>query len=114
MVNSSWFVRQRHKENTKVVKYICAIMVAFSFCILPMFVYGILYYFVWKWKVPCNMDQFGFTAHVVLFSNATFFLVINFVFNGRYRKGLKYVLNTLKFMSQRYRDKFKPRGVRVE
>ena len=114
MVNSSWFVRQRHKENTKVVKYICAIMVAFSFCILPMLVYGILYYFVWKWKVPCNMDQFGFAAHVVLFSNATFFLVINFVFNGRYRKGLKDVLNTLKFMSQRYRDKFKPRRVRVE
>ena len=64
--------------------------------------------------MPCNMDQFAFAAHVVLFSNATLFLVINSVFNGRYRKGLKDVLNTMKFMSQRYRDKFKPRGVSVE
>ena len=95
MVNSSWFVRQRHKENTKVVKYICAIMVAFSFCILLMFVYGILYFFVWKWQMPCNMEQFGFAAHFVLFSNAALPPVINFVFIGRCRKGLKDVLNIL-------------------
>ena len=93
--SSSGFLRQRHKENTKIFRYIFAIMIAFAICILPMFIYGILFYFVWKWKMPCNMEQFGFAAHFVLFSNAALTPVINFVFNGRYRKGLKDVLNTL-------------------
>ena len=55
--------------------------------------------------MPCNMDQFGFAAHVVLFSNATLFLVINFVFNGRYRKGLKDVLQC-DYANQGHPDKF--------
>ena len=47
--------------------------------------------------MPCNMEQFGIAAHFVLFSSAALTPVINFVFNGRYRKGLKDVLNPLNF-----------------
>ena len=91
----SSFYRQRHTENTRVFKYIFAIMVAFLFCVLPMYVYGILYFFIWKWKMPCNMEQFGFAAHFILFSNAAITPLINFAFNDRYRKGLKDILKQL-------------------
>ena len=92
---SSEFSRQRHNENTKIFRYIFAIMFSFTICILPVFIYGILFYFVWKWKMPCNMEQFGFAVHFVLFSNAALSPVLTFVFNGRYRKGLKDVLKAL-------------------
>ena len=41
------------------------------------------------------MEQFGFAVHFVLFSNAALTPVLTFVFNGRYRKGLKDVLKAL-------------------
>ena len=91
----SILLHKRHEENTKVIKNLCVIMVAFAFCILPLFVYGILYFFVWKWKMPCHMEQFGFAAHFVLFSNAAITPLIYFVFNVRYRKGLTDVLRKL-------------------
>lgn len=94
--STSSFYRQRHAENTRVFKYIFAIMAAFLFCVLPMYVYGILYFFIWKWKMPCNMEQFGFAAHFILFSNAAITPLINFAFNDRYRKGLKDILKQLK------------------
>ena len=86
---------KKQKENVKVIKNVSAIMIAFAFCVLPIFVYAILYLFVWKWKMPCNMDQFGFAAHFVLFSNAAITPIIYFVFNERYRKGLKDILKQL-------------------
>ena len=92
----SSFSCRRHKENVKVFKYICAIMIAFAFCILPINIYAILYIFVWKWKMPCRMEQLGFAVHLALFSNAAITPVINLVFNDKHRKGLKDILITLK------------------
>lgn len=97
---------KKQKENSKVIKNISAIMIAFAFCILPIFVYGILCVFVWKWKMPCNMDQFGFAAHFVLFSNAAITPIIYFVFNERYRKGLKDVLKQLQFRRRDTHEEF--------
>lgn len=91
-VSSTTSRRQRYKENTKVFKNICAIVVAFALCVLPTYIYAMLYYFVWKWKMPCNMKQFGFTVHFVLYSNAAISPVIFYVFNHRYREGLKDIL----------------------
>ena len=88
---------KRHEENIKVIKNLCAIMVAFALCVFPIFVYAILFYFVWKWKMPCLMEQLGFAAHFVLYSNAAITPVIYFIYNGRYRKGLKDVLRALFF-----------------
>ena len=97
LARPSSFSRRRHKENVKVFKYICAIMIAFAFCILPINIYAILYFFVWKWKMPCRMEQLGFAVHFALFSNAAITPVINLVFNNKHRKGLKDILITLKF-----------------
>ena len=96
LARSSSFSHRRHKENVKVFKYICAIMIAFVFCILPINIYGILFLFVWNWKMPCGMEQLGFAVHFTLFSNAAITPVINLVFNDRHRKGLKDILITLK------------------
>ena len=94
--------RQRYEENTKVFKNICAIMIAFAFCVVPEYIYAILFYFVWKWKMPCNMEQFGFAVHFVLYSNAAISPVILYVFNDRYRQGLKDILKQLT-RRQRYK-----------
>ena len=94
--SSSLSSRRRHDENIKVFKYICAIMVAFTVSILPINVYAILYFFVWKWKMPCRMEQLGFAVHFALFSNAAITPLIHFVFNNRHREGLKNILMTLK------------------
>ena len=64
-------------------------MVVFAFCYLPVCTYGMLYFFVWKWEMPCNMEQLGFAAIFILHCNAALTPLINFVFNDRYRKGLK-------------------------
>ena len=92
---SSPILCKRHKENTKVIKNVCAVMIAFAFCVLPMSVYGFLLVFVWKWEMPCNMEQFGFAVHFVLFSNAAVTPLIYFVFNEKYRKGVKDILRGL-------------------
>ncbi|XP_068738598.1 neuropeptide FF receptor 2-like [Montipora capricornis] len=86
-----------YKENVKVIANICAIIIAFALCVLPLFVYGMLFYFVWKWEMPCNMIQFGFDVHFVLFSNAAINPLIYFVFNDRYRRGLQQVLKQVQF-----------------
>ena len=86
-----------YKENVKVIANICAIIIAFALCVLPLFVYGMLFYFVWKWEMPCNMNQFGFAVHFVLFSNAAITPLIYFVFNDRYCRGLQQVLKKVQF-----------------
>ena len=89
--------RKRHEENVKVIKNICVIMVPFVFRVLPLYIYGILCLFVWKLKMPCNIEQLGFALHFVLFSNSAITPLIYFVFNGRYRKGLIDILRGLRF-----------------
>lgn len=84
--------RQRYEENIKVFKNICAIVIAFAFCVLPTYIFAMLYYFEWNWKMPCNMEQIGFAVHFVLYSNAALSPVIFYVFNARYREGLKDIL----------------------
>ena len=94
---SSPSLSRRHEENIKVFKYICAILIAFSFCFLPIYIYGFFFYFAWKWEMPCNMEQYGFAAHFALYSNAAITPLVNFVFNDRYRKGLKDICKTMNF-----------------
>ena len=91
----SYMLCKRHKENAKVIKNLCAVMFVFASCVLPLSIYGILYYFVWKWKMSSNMEKFGYAAHFILFSNDAITPVIYFVFNDRYRKGLKDILRGL-------------------
>ena len=98
--SSSSSTNQRYKENTKVFKNIFTIWVAFVVCVIPALIYGILFYFVWKWKMPCNMEQLGFAVHFLLYSNAAVTPVVIFMFNDRYRQGLKNFLRPLFFWQQ--------------
>lgn len=41
---SSTFARQRQAENIKVLKNICIIVLAFACCVLPTYIYGILFF----------------------------------------------------------------------
>ena len=89
--------RKRNEGNVKAMKNICTIMVAFVFCVLPLYIYGTLCFFVWKLKMPRNIEQLGFAVHFVLFSNSAITPLIYFVFNDRYRKGLIDILRGLRF-----------------
>ena len=94
---SSHHLQRKQVENVKVLKNISAIVVAFACCVLPIYIYGMLFYFVWKWKLPCYMDQFGFFAHFALYSNAAISPVICLICIASYRQELKNVLKLLKF-----------------
>ena len=93
---SSHHLQRKQVENVKVLKNISAIVVAFACCVLPIYIYGMLFYFVWKWKLPCYMDQFGFFAHFALYSNAAISPVICLICIASYRQELKNVLKLLK------------------
>ena len=87
-------------ENIKAFKNICAIVIAFACCVLPLYIFAILFYFVWKWKLPCNMIQVSFVAHFALYSNAAISPVISLVRFDRYRQGLKGIFKTLHIWHQ--------------
>lgn len=90
---SSYMMSGRLREDKKVVRIIIAILVAFIVCIMPINIYAILFYFVWDWKMPCGMENFGFSAFFILYSNASINPCIYFILNDKYRQGL---LNILK------------------
>ena len=90
---SRYMMSERSRENKKVVRMIIAILVAFIVCVMPINVYAILFYFVWDWKIPCGMENFGFSAFFILYSNASINPCIYFTLNDKYRQGL---LTTLK------------------
>ena len=92
--------RQRHKENSKIVKKIVAIVVLFLLCITPITIVGILYYFVWDWKMPCRMENLIITTKFIFYSNAALNPCVYFLLNERYRKGLDRILTSLRSSSR--------------
>ena len=92
---------KRLREDTKVVRNIMAVLIAFLVCTIPINVYGILFYFVWDWKMPCGMENFGFAAHFILYSNASVNPWIYFVLNDKYRHCLVNILMILHIVRKR-------------
>lgn len=82
---------RRWKEDAKVVKNVIAILIVFITCIVPINVYAILFYFTWKWKIPCNVENYGFAAHFIFYSNASLNPCIYFIFNDKFRRGLLHI-----------------------
>lgn len=85
---SSYMTSGRLREDAKVTRNIIAIVFAFVACVVPINVYGILFYSVWDWKIPCGMETFGFVANFILYSNASVNPCIYFALNDKYRRGL--------------------------
>ena len=99
---SNFVTSQRLKEDTKVVRNILAILIAFMVCIIPINVFAILLYFVWDWKLPCGMEGFVFAVYFILYLNASVNPCIYFTFNEKYRQTL---LNILKALIRRSKPK---------
>ena len=89
---SRYMMSERLREDKKVIRMIIAILVAFIVCVMPINVYAILFYFVWDWKIPCGMENFGFCAFFILYSNASINPCIYFTLNDKYRQGLVNIL----------------------
>lgn len=79
-------------ENNRVFKNVCTIMIAFACCVLPINIFAILFYFVWKWEPPCNIILFGVFSKLALYSNSAISPIISLVRFNRYRQGLKDIL----------------------
>ena len=93
---SNFVTSRRSREDTKVVRIIIAILIAFIVCLIPINVYAILIFFVWDpGKFPCGIDNAGFAVHFILYSNASVNPCIYFILNDKYRKGLLSILRLL-------------------
>ena len=91
-------LRKRLKEDVKVVRNIIAILVVFVACMTPISIYGMLVIFVWDKKVPCGIENYGFAAHFILYTNASVNPWIYFVLNDKYRRCFGNILRKLRIV----------------
>ena len=98
---SRYMMSGRLREDKKVVRLIIAILVAFIVCVMPVNIYAILFYFVWDWKMPCGMENFGFSAFFILYSNASINPCIYFTLNDKYRQGFLNILKAFPFVRKK-------------
>lgn len=91
---------RRIKEDRKVVNNIAAIVIAFMVSSIPINVIGVLFYFVWDWKIPCGAENFAFAAHIIFYSNPSVNPCIYFVLNDKYRHGLVRLFKTMVFIKK--------------
>jgi len=83
------------EDAAKVLKNVIAILIVFITCIAPLNVYAILFFFTWKYKIPCNAENFGFAAHFIFYSNASLNPRVYFIFNDKFRQGLLDIFGAL-------------------
>ena len=81
--------RQREKEDAAIVKRILIIVFLFLFCISPITVSALLFYFVWDWHLPCGMIKLFSAAKFIFYSNVSLNPCVYIVLSERYRQGLK-------------------------
>ena len=86
--------RQRQREDAAIVKKILIIVFLFLFCVTPITVSALLYYFVWDWHLACGMDKL-FSAKFIFYSNASLNPCVYILLSERYRHGLKDLANRL-------------------
>ncbi|XP_078370455.1 neuropeptide Y receptor type 6-like [Oculina patagonica] len=98
---SSCVTSRRLREDTKVVRIIIAILITFIVCVIPINVFGILFYFVWDWTMPCGIENIVFAAHFILYSNASANPCIYFTLNEKYRRGLMDILKEFHIVRNR-------------
>ena len=99
---SSFVTPRRLREDSKVVRIIIAILIAFIICIVPINIYAILLFFVWSPReVPCGIENVDFAVHFILYLNALVNPLIYFTLNDKYRKGLMNVLKVFHIVRRR-------------
>ena len=93
---SSSLLKNRQKENIKIVKTVLAIVLLFVISVLPVDIVGFLFFFVWYKKIPCGMDHLSFAAKFIFYSNASLNPYVYFLLNDRYRQGLRDIFKKAK------------------
>ena len=87
--------RNRDEQLRKIVRMSLAIIMAFVVCMIPMLVFIFILIFLWNWEVPpiCVFHTvIPFMATFMLHSWSAVNPCICFVFNRKYRNGLKHML----------------------
>ena len=95
---------QRRREDGAVMKKILCIVFLFIFCIAPITIAALLFYFVWDWHIPCGMDKLFQAAKFIFYSNASLNPCVYFVLNDKYRKGLKDLLRQNRSLAENRND----------
>ena len=83
---------QRRREDGAVMKKILCIVFLFIFCIAPITIAALFFYFVWDWHIPCEMDKLFQAAKLIFYSNSSSNPCVHSALNDKYRKGLKDLL----------------------
>ena len=86
---------QRQREDIAIVRRIIIPVFIFVLCLAPITVSAFLFYFVWNWRLPCEIDKLFEAAKFILYSNASLNPCVYIILNERYRQGLK---NLFKFV----------------
>ena len=81
--------RQRQTEDAVVVKRILVIVFLFVLCITPITVLAFLFYFVWDWRLTCQLDKLFSAAKFIFYSNASLNPCVYIILNEKYRRGLR-------------------------
>lgn len=79
-------------RNRKVTKMCLIAVLAFAICWAPIHIYGLCFYFVWNWTVPCGIDELTFIVFFIAYLSAATNPFIFFTFNESFRRGLKRLL----------------------
>ena len=87
--------RQRQREDAAIVKKILIIVFLFVFCITPVTVSALVYYFAWNWHLPCGMGKLFSVTRLIFYSNASLNPCVYISLSERYRQGLKDLINCL-------------------
>jgi len=79
-------------RNRKVTKMCLIAVLAFALCWAPIHIYGLCFYFVWNWTVPCKFEELTFFVFFIAYLSAATNPCIFFIFNESFRRGLKRLL----------------------
>lgn len=80
-------------RNRKVTKMCLIAVLVFALCWAPIHIYGLCFYFAWKWTIPCGIEEVTFFVFFVAYSSAAINPCIFFTFNECFRRGLVRVLH---------------------
>ncbi|XP_032243100.1 neuropeptide FF receptor 1 [Nematostella vectensis] len=86
--------RIRDKENREVAVMLIVVVLFFAASWAPLNAVAFLIFFTWNWQPPCYIRTFKFVADFLVHSNCAQNSFIYFMFNMRFRRGLKQVVST--------------------
>lgn len=84
--------RRRIRQERNVLKMALAIVICFGICMAPLNIYIILFLFMSRNGLPCNINIFRTIAFFFFYASCGVNPCVCFLFSQSYRKGLKNIL----------------------